>query len=457
MRLKKVVTRRLTHDYDRFNRTPIMKLTNRTDCVFRRLFVAITGALRITRPTLMCLVAAAIGLHAQDQVEVAPAPAPSTPSSATLQTQVGGTRVVSPLEATPSAISQNASLQWGMVSFQPSLLYRFLYGDGIQSSPGHNLTTAINAISAGLLFGIGDHWTFDYTPTQTFYSNRAFRNTFDNSLQLNGSTTFENWIFGLSESFVSSSPTLVETGGQTKQKTWLTTANLGYHLNSRMLLDTSVSQNVQSADAFNSSREWSTSDWLHYQFVPQLDTAIGFGAGYVGVSEGSDMTYTRPQAQIGWRPTGKISLNIQGGDEDRKFRSGGLGDLKSPTYGASIQYQPVETTALTFGANRSVAPSYFTSQITRGDGWTAGLDQRLLQEFHLGLSFGQQKTSYLATASDVSAGRDDKVNSLGVRLSTTILRKGSIAVLYQNSHDTSNVGGYGFSSQQIGFELSYRF
>jgi hypothetical protein len=44
-----------------------------------------------------------------------------------------------------------------------------------------------------------------------------------------------------------------------------------------------------------------------------------------------------------------------------------------------------------------------------------------------------------------------------VRLSTTILRKGSIAVLYQNSHDTSNVGGYGFSSQQIGFELSYRF
>jgi len=109
------------------------------------------------------------------------------------------------------------------------------------------------------------------------------------------------------------------------------------------------------------------------------------------------------------------------------------------------------------GANRSVAPSYFTSQITRGDGWTAGLDQRLLQEFHLGLSFGQQKTSYLATASDVSAGRDDKVNSLGVRLSTTILRKGSIAVLYQNSHDTSNVGGYGFSSQQIGFELSYRF
>ena len=457
MRLKKVVTRRLTHDYDRFNRTPIMKLTNRTDCVFRRLFVAITGALRITRPTLMCLVAAAIGLHAQDQVEVAPAPAPSTPSSATLQTQVGGTRVVSPLEATPSAISQNASLQWGMVSFQPSLLYRFLYGDGIQSSPGHNLTTAINAISAGLLFGIGDHWTFDYTPTQTFYSNRAFRNTFDNSLQLNGSTTFENWIFGLSESFVASSPALVETGGQTKQKTWLTTANLGYHLNSRMLLDTSVSQNVQSADAFNSSREWSTSDWLHYQFVPQLDTAIGFGAGYVGVSEGSDMTYTRPQAQIGWRPTGKISLNIQGGDEDRKFRSGGLGDLKSPTYGASIQYQPVETTALTFGANRSVAPSYFTSQITRGDGWTAGLDQRLLQEFHLGLSFGQQKTSYLATASDVSAGRDDKVNSLGVRLSTTILRKGSIAVLYQNSHNSSNVVGYGFSSQQIGFELSYRF
>jgi hypothetical protein len=279
----------------------------------------------------------------------------------------------------------------------------------------------------------------------------------DHSLQLNGGTTFEDWVFGLSGSFLSSTQPLVETGMQTKQKTWSTTANVGYHFGSRMLLDTSVSHSDQSADAFTSSREWSTSDWLHYQIAPQWDTAIGFAAGIVNVSAGSDMTYTRPQAQIGWRATNKISLNIQGGLENRKFRSGGAGDLRSPTYGASIRYQPVETTSFTFGGTRTVAPSYFTSQITRGTGWTAGFEQRLLQRFYLSVGLAHQTTSYLSTAGNVTAGRDDDSNNFNVRLSTNLLGKVSIAALYQNSRNSSNLAGYGFTSSQVGLEVGWRY
>ena len=452
-----VVTRCLTCDYDRFNRPPIMKLTNRTKCVLRRLFLAITRAVRITRPVLMCLFAAAIGLNAWAQEGAPPAPVASGPPRDLQQAQVGGTRVVSPREAAPSASVENPPLQWGLVSLRPSFFYRLLYGDGIQSSAGQQQTTAINAISPGLLFGIGDHWTLDYTATKTFYSNRAFHGTFDNALQLNGGTTFEEWTFGLSGSYVSSTQPLVETGMQTKQTTWSTTASVGYHLGSRMLLDTSVSHNDQSAETFTSSREWSTSDWLHYQITPQFDTAIGFGAGKVNVSAGSDMTYTRPQAQIGWRPTSKLSLNLQGGIENRKFLSGGASDLRSPTYGASIQYQPVETTAFTFGASRTVSPSYFTSQIIRGTGWTAGFEQRLLQNFHLSVGFGHQKSTYLSTAGIVTAGRGDDSNSFNARLSTTILRNLSIAALYQRSHNSSNLAGYAYTSSQVGLEVGWRY
>jgi hypothetical protein len=452
-----VVTRCLTCDYDRFNRTPIMKLTNRTDCVFCRLFLAITGAFEITRPALMCLFVAAIGLNTWAQEGGAPAPVASAPPRDLQKAQVGGNRVVSPLEAAPSASLENPLLQWGLVSLRPHFFYRLLYGDGIQSTPGQQGTTTINAISPGILFAIADHWTLDYTATKTFYSNRAFRDTLDHSLQLNGGTTFEDWVFGLSGSYSSASPALVETGMQTKQKTWSTAANVGYHFGSRMLLDTSVSHSDQSADAFTSSREWSTSDWLHYQIAPQWDTAIGFAAGIVNVSAGSDMTYTRPQAQIGWRATNKISLNIQGGLENRKFRSGGAGDLRSPTYGASIRYQPVETTSFTFGGTRTVAPSYFTSQITRGTGWTAGFEQRLLQRFYLSVGLAHQTTSYLSTAGNVTAGRDDDSNNFNVRLSTNLLGKVSIAALYQNSRNSSNLAGYGFTSSQVGLEVGWRY
>ena len=452
-----VVTRCLTCDYDRFNRTPIMKLTNRTDCVFCRLFLAITGALRITRTTLMCLFAAAIGLNAWAQEGAPPAPVASGPPRDLQQAQVGGTRVVSPREAAPSASAETLPLQWGLVSLRPYLNYRLLYGDGIQSGPGQQQTTTINAISPGLLFGIGDHWTLDYMATKTFYSNRAFQDTLDHSLQLKGGTTFEDWVFGLSGSYSSSTQPLVETGVQTKQTTWSTTASVGYHLNSRLFLDTSVTHNDQSAEAFTSSREWSTSDWLHYQITPQFDTAIGFGAGKVDVSAGSDMTYTRPQAQIGWRPTSKLSLNLQGGIENRKFLSGGASDLRTPTYGASIQYQPVDTTAFTFGASQTVAPSYFTSQIIKSTGWTAAFEQRLLQYFHLGVGLGHQKNTYLSTAGIVTAGRDDDSDSFNARLSTTILRNVSIAALYQRSRNSSNLAGYGYTSSQVGLEVGWRY
>jgi hypothetical protein len=457
-----MVTHCLTCDYDRFNRTPIMKLINLTDGISSRLCVTRLGA----RTAFVGLLAAALGLNAWAQEEVAPASPVSPPPSAPVasgsphdlqQAPVGGTRVVSPLEAAPSASSERPPFQWGLVSLRPDLNYRLLYGDGIQSAPGQQLKTAINAVSLGLLFGIGDHWTLDYTPTKTFYSNKAFRDTFDNAVLLNGGTTFEEWVFGLTGSFGTSSPSLVETGTQTKQKTWSGTASVGYHLNSRLFLDTSVSQNNQTTDAFNSFREWSTSDWLHYQFTPQFDTAIGFGAGWVDVSLGSDMSYTRPQAQIGWRPTEKISLNIQGGIEDRKFKSGGAGDLKSPTYGASVRYQPVETTAFTFGASKTVSPSYFAGQITKGNGWTAGFEQRLLERFHLSVGLGHQTTSYISTASGATAGRDDGTNSFNARLSTTILHNLSIAALYQNSRNSSSSAGFTYTSNQVGIEVGWRF
>jgi hypothetical protein len=451
-----VVTGWLACDYDPSNRTPTMKLTNWTDSIFPRLCVAITGALGITRPTLMCLFAAAISLNAMAQEGVAPAPV-ATPLPRDLQqAPVGGTPVVSPLEAGPRAYAENP-LQWGALNVRPHLFYRLLYGDGIQSSPGNQLTTTIHAISPGILFEIGDHWTLDYTPTKTFYSNRAFRDTFDNALQLRGATTFEEWVFGLSGSYVSSTQPLVQTGMQTKQEAWSTTANVGYHMGSRMLLDSSVSHSDQSAEAFTSSREWSTSDWLHYQIAPEWDTALGFAAGTVDVSAGSDMTYTRPQAQIGWRATNKLSFNVQGGLENRKFKSGGASDLSTPTYGASLRFQPVETTTLTFGASRTVSASYFTSQVTRSTGWTASLDQRLLEHLHLAVGIGKQKSSYIATDGTVAAGRDDDINNFNVRLSTTILRKVSIAALYQNSHNSSNLAGYAFSSSQVGLEIGWRF
>jgi hypothetical protein len=81
----------------------------------------------------------------------------------------------------------------------------------------------------------------------------------------------------------------------------------------------------------------------------------------------------------------------------------------------------------------------------------------LLQNFHLSVSLGHETTSYLSTAGNVTAGRGDDSNSFNARLSTTILGKVSIAALYQNSRNSSNLAGYGFTSSQVGLEVGWRY
>ena len=414
--------------------------------------------------TGLCLIAVATRLTAQDQPATEPAPevAPPPPETARLpqdlqQPQVGGTQVVSPLASAPSRTRETPPLKWGFLSLQPTLSNQFMDASSLQIRPGQQESTTIDVISAGLLFNFGNHWTLDYSPTQTYYSTRFMRDTFDQSARFNGTTTYGAWTFGLSESYADTMPVLVETAQQTKQRTWLTTVDLAYELNSRLLLDTSFSYNSLSADVFNSSRAWSTSDYLHFAAAPELDLALGVGAGYIAVA-GPDMTYTRPQAQVGWRPTRKLTLDVQTGVENRKFRSGNRGDLSSLTFGASLTFRPVDTTSLTLGSTRSVAPSYFTDQITRGTDWTIGLDQRLLEVLRLGLSYGEQKTSYLSTATASSGlSRSDTVDSLGIRLSTVLLRRGTLALLYSYTHDASNDAAYSFNSHQVGLEVGWRF
>ena len=391
------------------------------------------------------------------QEVIAPPPAVPTAPRGFRQIKSGATEIIAPSETVSAVPEENPWLEQGLTSVRPHLSYRLLRGDGIQSNLGQPATTTIQSIAPGVLFGLGIHWTLDYTPTWTLYSNHTFRDTVDHAASLQGGYSYGDWSLGISQSYISASPTLIETGQQTRQETYSTEINASRRLGIRTRLEVALSQSVRFADAFTSFRDWSASGWLHDQLSSRLDAAVGLSGGYVNVSAGSDMTYARPQGQLTWQATDKLSMKIRGGIETRSFRTGGEGDMNSPAWGASVQYQPVETTTLALEANRDVTTSYFANQIAKGTGWSASLRQRLLQEFYLSVGAAQRKTDYVATEGTVTAGRDDRNYAVTLRLSTTFLRRGSIAVLYQKSHNSSNSSGYGFSSNQFGLEVGYRF
>jgi hypothetical protein len=394
---------------------------------------------------------------AEMQQAIAPPPQSSAATEPVWQqTGTNAFQVFAPAGTTPVA-GLDEPFRWGPVTAQPHLLYRFFYATGLPLSPGNQQNTMVQEFSPGVLFDIGNHWTLDYTPTLRFYSNRNFKNEFNNSISLNGGTAYEDWTFGLSQSYVSSDSPDVQTGVQTSQEIYATALTASYAFNSKMSLDMGLYQNLQFTEDFQNSRDWSTMEWLNYQFWPRFNAGIGAGVGYVNVDSGPDQTYEQTSGRINWRATDKISFQINAGVEDRQFLSSGAGALLSPTFGASIQYQPFEVTQISLNANRAVTPSYFQGQVSENTSVSCDLNQRLLEKFYLDLNAAYNDTEYVASESAVSANSDNDYYTLNARLSHPFLKRGTLAIFYQYSGNSSTEPGFTYSGSQVGIEIGYKY
>jgi len=143
--------------------------------------------------------------------------------------------------------------------------------------------------------------------------------------------------------------------------------------------------------------------------------------------------------------------------------SGGAGALVTPIFAATIQYQPFDQTMLSVSASRSVSPASFQNQTAENTGITGDLNQRLLGKLYLDLSGGYNKTKYAASATGLSTSRNDDVYSFNARLSCHPLKRGTVAMFYSYSNNSSSQSGFtsgsgfGYTSTQVGFEIGYRY
>jgi hypothetical protein len=416
-------------------------------------------------PPLNVALAGLLALACAGKAQPVIMPAPSYPVTppAVLENQTNNEMTVFSAQGNvPSGAQEAKPLQYGILNLRPHPFYRFLYGNGILANTNQPENTVINQLSPGFLLEIGRQWTLDYTPIWTFYSNNHFRDTLDHAVTLTGGAIYEDWTFGLSQGFTLSSAPLVETATQTSQEIYTTAINAAYQFNGKMFADLGIRQNIISADQFDSSREWSTLDWLNYEFWPRLNAGIGAGFGYVNVQPSSgmtnspDMTYEQLQTRVNWRATDKISFQLRAGGEDRQFLGGG-NDLLSLVCGAVIQYQPFSVTKISISADRTVSPTYFPGQAAENTDFTGDLNQRLLGKLYLDLLGGYHVVKYVASTAAAAVNREDDYYSFSVQLGYPFFKRANIAAFYQTSSNSSTQPGFGYSSSQGGFQISYRF
>ena len=409
--------------------------------------VALVGLLAVTR-----------SVEAQQQV-LAPPPAFSLnpPAVEDYVTNQPGA-----LQTAPLAAPQEATLPWllwGPVTVHPHLLYRFLYGDGIQSAPGQTQTTAIQQFTPGMLFALGSHWTLDYSPMFSFYSSRSFENTTDQNVNLIWGTSYQDWNFGFSQGYTAVNDPMVETGAQTQTQSYSTTAKASYRFSSEVSADMSVAQNFSFSPGFTDSRAWSTLNWLNFDVAQKLDVGIGLGYDYYDVDPGPNMMDESIQGRVRWQATDKLGLMVHAGVVDQQYLEDAAPNLLSPLFGASVVYTPFTKTSLTLTADRAIAPSLFQGLVIESTSVGLALSQRLLKRLNFSVGAGYGRSDYHASTSTPAAGtgRVDNYYSLNLRLSTKLWERGSGSVFYQYSDNSSTISTFTFSSSQVGVELEYRF
>jgi hypothetical protein len=213
------------------------------------------------------------------------------------------------------------------VTARPHFDSSFSYTTGLRSQAGVAEKVVIERISPGVLFELGTKWRLDYTPSLTFYSSKNFKDTLDHSVNFSGGTTYNDWAFTLSQGYTSSSQSLIETGRQTDQENFETSIGASHYLNSKLMLQLGVNQSFRSADSLNSSRSWSTMNWLNYQIAPRLSIGAGLGGGFEDVKVGSDMTYEMVQGRVDARIAEKLNLSIHAGGELRQILEHAIGNI----------------------------------------------------------------------------------------------------------------------------------
>lgn len=373
-----------------------------------------------------------------------------------------------------SAPGQYEPFKWDQFVIRPHIDYQYIDAYHVLAAPSNQVDTTIQQISPGFLFNLGPHWALDYTLTIGLYSNTNFGTEVNHSINLTGETVYGDWDLGFLQSVQLTSSPLIEFGGQTEQQ-YFNTSVTGHHENSQYTSeDLSLNQNIQNfpGGGFEDMRSWSTLDWLNYQPQSHFNVGIGPGLGYNNALYGPDSVFEQIQARVNWRLNDVLSLQVAGGVSETEFLgSQGNGDIFSPIYSASLEFQPFSETQLSVYASRSVSPSVLVDQYTEGSSVGASISQRFLGQFYFTAQGGYNDEKFVSptflTLVQVSPavydlelinlGRTDKYYTLNVRLSHSFLQRGSVSIFYSYSDDNSTAPGYSFAGNQFGAEVGYSF
>ena len=376
-----------------------------------------------------------------------------------------------------SLISSDAIYSAGNLKVHFGLGYAFGYATGITTLPGQHASVYSDSVSANLSLNLGNHWTLTYSPSlPTYSSSSGFSEVVGQAVSLSGTETYEDWTFGLSDSYSFSDTPIVQTGQQTEEEANSLSLSISRPLGQDFLTAFGLSQSAVLASQFNNVYSYSGSGSLNYILNPKVMIGADVGVSYSPVSVGPSVTSESYQGVLMVRLGPRASLNLSGGIEESSYSSGGIPTETTPTFSASLSYLLGKKTSLSVSASRSLSPTFFSNQVATSTSLGASISRPLTTKLSLSVNGTYSFTSYqaieagpvtyylvgnssspLVTTSALEVAREDRSGSIGVGLSYTLTKHLNASLSYGWSENSSTVSAFTYTSTQVGVSVGYSY
>ncbi|HEY3856230.1 MAG TPA: outer membrane beta-barrel protein [Verrucomicrobiae bacterium] len=412
------------------------------------------------------------------QSTVLPVPRPYAESPAAT---IGTGRLASPLYGTSALTGPSANVpipaslpglwQAGDVSLRAILSETMIYGNGLEYAPGNQTSTFVSEFTPAVVFNAGRNWVLNYAPTFYDYASSKFHDDVAQSESIVGSAAYQDWRFGMAQSYADSSQPLVETGEQTSSQVTTAMVTAARQMGDQLSFDVGLNWTHRVTPGFDNIDTWSGGPALFYSPIQQVSFNLNFNGGYDLISVGSDIVYESLEAGITFRPREKLTLSLSGGAQDMQFVNPSAPALLSPIFNASLQYKATATTLIGVTASETVTPSFFANQIITSKSVAASIQQQLSPKFSLSLAGSYSSEPYtsievaplpqfylgIPPVSVLETVRSDTFETLNVRLTYLFSSRITASIFYTLSENASGQGNFKYTSLQEGLSLSYVF
>jgi len=352
----------------------------------------------------------------------------------------------------------------GNWSVQPHFSIGSYYNGNIFLSSQHTESDLIARAAPGVTMRLGNDESMfylmaDYTLGLDYYIQHPKESSIDQDARAQFQWSMPKTIIGLTLDVSSERGEDVDVSDLVRRTLYFLGLTSHYSYGEKTSIDVSADYVRSDYSGLIDSSQVEADAFFNYQYSPKTQVGVGGAAGYMVVPGAASQTYEQANLRATYRATGKITLISEAGMELREYGSG-QGDSLTPVFLIEGAWVPREGTTVNLDARRSI----YASAILHDQNYTAtssdlSVSQRITDYVSVSLAGGFVNTDYQATASNVSAMRQDNYFYIRPAVAWKALSWMSVGIFYEYDQDLSSgdVQANSFTQNQGGLDLAILF